>query len=203
MGGDSYFVDSFGAALQFANAHPKEARLLWQTKLVYKYSNDGHNLENSHPVFPSRLDVHDLRSVISWSPPFQGLRIFPAVSNDLAASRQSAAEDIDLFNAIELWENFVEDAERRYQFVMKEGDLVLFDNRRVLHARKSFRDMTEVERVEKGVELIPGEPTRWLKGCYLDGDVVWDKLAYARRSRFRPRAKKLGSDTTTTVDEDD
>jgi alpha-ketoglutarate-dependent taurine dioxygenase len=43
---------------------------------------------------------------------------------------------------------------------MKEGDLVFFDNRRVLHARREY-----------------GEGERWLKGCYLDGEVVWDRLA--------------------------
>lgn len=183
--------------------YPKEARLLWQTKLRYQYQNDGHRLENSHPIFPPSLDVQELRSVISWSPPFQGARIFPAVVGDLRDSRRFATEDIEFFNAIELWENFVEDPNRRYQFVMKEGDLVLFDNRRVLHARKSFRDMTEEERSERGVEVIPGEPTRWLKGCYLDGDVVWDKMSFARRFKSRSRSSKDGSETPEISEEED
>ena len=64
---------------------------------------------------------------------------------------------------------------------MEEGDLVLFDNRRVLHARRAFRDLTEEERAERGVKVVEGEPSRWLKGCYLDGEVVWDKLTTLSR----------------------
>jgi gamma-butyrobetaine dioxygenase len=59
---------------------------------------------------------------------------------------------------------------------MEEGDLVLFDNRRVLHARRAFRDWTDAEKEERGITIPEGEPSRWLKGCYLDGEVVWDKL---------------------------
>lgn len=59
---------------------------------------------------------------------------------------------------------------------MEEGDLVLFDNRRVLHSRSAFRDLTPDEAKERGVEIVEGESTRWLKGCYFDEEVVWDKL---------------------------
>jgi alpha-ketoglutarate-dependent taurine dioxygenase len=63
---------------------------------------------------------------------------------------------------------------------MKEGDLIMFDNRRVLHARRAFRDWTVEERTANGVEITEGEPTRWLKGCYLDMDVVWERLVAAQ-----------------------
>ena len=147
-------------------------------------------MENTHPIFPPSLDVQALRSVMSWSPPFQGMRTYPTLSGNLRTSQDFGTKDIELFSAIEKWENFVEDPARRYEFVMQEGDLVLFDNRRVLHARKAFRDMTADERSERGVDIVDGEPTRWLKGCYLDGDVVWDKLATARRSTAQSRSRK-------------
>lgn len=79
--------------------------------------------------------------------------------------------------------------------MLKEGDLVLFDNRRVLHARRQFRDWTDDERKERGIEMVEGEPTRWLKGCYLDGDVVWDKLVVLDRQingTTRGREEGLG-----------
>jgi hypothetical protein len=75
----------------------------------------------------------------------------------------------------------LKESNREWEFTLEEGDLVLFDNRRVLHARRAFRDLTEAERLERGVEIIEGEPSRWLKGCYLDGEVVWDKLAILNR----------------------
>lgn len=43
-----------------------------------------------------------------------------------------------------------------YEHRLAEGELVIFDNRRVAHARTAF---------EAGI----GE--RWLKGAYVDGDV--------------------------------
>jgi hypothetical protein len=44
---------------------------------------------------------------------------------------------------------------------MNEGDCVIFDNRRVLHARRAF-------------DASKGE--RWLKGAYVDGDVFFSRV---------------------------
>jgi alpha-ketoglutarate-dependent taurine dioxygenase len=49
-----------------------------------------------------------------------------------------------------------------FEYRMEEGDCVIFDNRRVLHARRAF-------------EADKGE--RWLKGAYLDRDVYASKLS--------------------------
>jgi gamma-butyrobetaine dioxygenase len=92
----------------------------------------------------------------------------------------------DVYAAWQNWENALSREAARYEFTMKEGDLVLFDNRRVLHARTSFRDKTDEEREAdrkegKGQDIVEGEPTRWLKGCYLDGEVVWDSLVSLKR----------------------
>ncbi len=48
-----------------------------------------------------------------------------------------------------------------YEYRLNEGECVIFDNRRVLHARKAF-DATKGER--------------WLKGAYIDDDVFSSKL---------------------------
>ena len=45
---------------------------------------------------------------------------------------------------------------------------MLFDNRRVLHARTAFR--------EKEAESSKEETNRWLKGCYLEADAVLDRM---------------------------
>ncbi|EIW73184.1 hypothetical protein M231_07436 [Tremella mesenterica] len=82
----------------------------------------------------------------------------------------------DFYSALSTWEQVLSLPELKYSFLLSEGDLVLFDNRRVLHARTAFRDYTPEERRSKGVEVKEGETSRWLKGCYIDGDVVWDKL---------------------------
>ncbi|MDA9865550.1 TauD/TfdA family dioxygenase, partial [bacterium] len=53
----------------------------------------------------------------------------------------------------------------------KAGDLVLFDNRRILHGRDSFD---------------PQSGTRRLEGCYLDRDEILSRLrVLARRKRAK------------------
>jgi alpha-ketoglutarate-dependent taurine dioxygenase len=90
-------------------------------------------------------------------------------------------EESEYYAALAAFETILGDPAAKYEFLMQEGDLVLFDNRRVLHARREFRDLNEEERAAKGVEIKDGEPTRWLKGLYLDGEVVWDKLVTLQR----------------------
>jgi alpha-ketoglutarate-dependent taurine dioxygenase len=80
-------------------------------------------------------------------------------------------------DAVASFEGYLAEDHRRLEFKMAEGDLVFFDNRRVLHARRAFRNWTDEEKQRMGIDVHAGdEPQRWLKGCYLDGDTVWDKL---------------------------
>lgn len=55
-------------------------------------------------------------------------------------------------------------------YTLREGDAVLFDNRRVLHARTAFTDGPP-----GGKEAREGETNRWLKGCYLEADTILDR----------------------------
>jgi gamma-butyrobetaine dioxygenase len=56
---------------------------------------------------------------------------------------------------------------------LEPGDLVGFDNRRVLHGRDAFD---------------PGAGRRVLRGCYIDRDDVLSRLRVLRRDRRRPLA---------------
>jgi alpha-ketoglutarate-dependent taurine dioxygenase len=61
-----------------------------------------------------------------------------------------------------------------YEYLLQEGDAVIFDNRRVLHARKAFSD-------KEGQEGKDGEPNRWLKGCYFEADALLDRGRMLRK----------------------
>lgn len=186
-GGESYFVDSFAAAHDFASRHPDHAEYLVKRKIPFGYDNDGHFLSSQHAVLPT--NVVDRDAAVNWSPPFQAMRKASQRVRGREAA-EIAQDDSRFFDAIRAWEDILREPQRAYEFTMQEGDLVLFDNRRVLHARRGFRDLTEEERKERGVDVVPGEPTRWLKGCYLDGEVVWDKLVGLNR-RHRSRTQSL------------
>lgn len=65
-------------------------------------------------------------------------------------------------------------------YTLKEGDAVLFDNRRVLHARTAFHDRGSRDRTN---EVKEGEPNRWLKGCYLEADAIMDRRRVLERNK--------------------
>jgi alpha-ketoglutarate-dependent taurine dioxygenase len=175
-GGSSYFVDSFAAAFDYLSDLPaKEAGKEAYPSIEFEYDNDGHYLYNIHHMIPKEKRYLDnVKTAVNWSPPFQGMPTQASVGNDPEAQ-------LKWYKAVDKFQKILEQPQREWEFTMEEGDLVLFDNRRVLHARRAFRDLTEAEREERGVEVIEGESSRWLKGCYLDGEVVWDKLATLNR----------------------
>ena len=64
----------------------------------------------------------------------------------------------------------LDDKANRLEYTLREGDAVLVDNRRVLHARTAFTD-----KPSNGREGLGEETNRWLKGCYLEADAILDR----------------------------
>lgn len=183
-GGASYFVDSFAAAHAFAQKHPDLYAVLQRNPVEYEYDNDGHYLAYRHPIVPRRaLDGTLIHLAVNWSPPFQAapVRIAAHVGDlthpDVGDVAGRVAAESQFYEAIRAFQKEIDDPKYRFEFTMREGDAVLFDNQRILHARTAFRDKTPEEAEADGTEIVPGQPTRWLKGCYLDGSTVWDKLS--------------------------
>jgi gamma-butyrobetaine dioxygenase len=56
-----------------------------------------------------------------------------------------------------------------YARQLNKGDMVVFDNHRLLHGRTAFEDRAGQGREAGGAG---DEPNRWLKGCYFEGDVM-------------------------------
>ncbi|KAK8844663.1 hypothetical protein IAR55_006512 [Kwoniella newhampshirensis] len=187
-GGMSYFVDSFRVAIDLP---APLFETLQHHRIGYIYDNDNHFLRYQHPVISPQFSLANPHSAVNWSPPFRagtGPLAMPTKDPALAAR-----EELRIYRAVADFERRLADPRYRYQFTMREGDLVMFDNRRVLHARTAFSDKTEEERERESVELVEGEPTRWLKGCYLDGEVVWDKLAVLQRQLSDVKKVTAGS----------
>jgi alpha-ketoglutarate-dependent taurine dioxygenase len=181
IGGASYFVDSFAAAKALEREQPALYASLQRNVLEYEYDNDDHYMTFRHPVLPAMaLDAPDLHAVINWSPPFQAPNVRATADSTgtiPADPAARAAAEREFYAALDAFQEALDRPEFRYEFTLQEGDVVLFDNQRVLHARTAFRDKTPEEIERDGTVIVPGEPTRWLKGCYLDGSTVWDKLA--------------------------
>lgn len=165
-GGSSYFVDGMAAAETYSKKGGKSVRI------VYEYDNDAHYLRHAHLLVEGPL--RGLKASVNWSPPFQAAPMPPYAGIDTPTQ-------YEWYKHLSMFQTILDEPHRKWEFTMEEGDLVLFDNRRVLHARTAFRDLTAEEAKNGGVEVIEGEPSRWLKGCYLDGEVVWDKIVTLAR----------------------
>jgi alpha-ketoglutarate-dependent taurine dioxygenase len=167
-GGSSIFVDGLHSAFTLSREHPAHFATLATTPIPFHYINDGHHLHHSHCTFELRpclesegqkeentvfvgVKHHKIAS-INYAPPFQAP--LPVTASN------------GVFEALENFSSILEDPQNRFEYLLKEGDVAIFDNRRVLHGRREFVELNE------GKE---GETNRWLKGCYLEEDAVLDK----------------------------
>ncbi|EMD36759.1 hypothetical protein CERSUDRAFT_137020 [Gelatoporia subvermispora B] len=158
-GGQSIFVDSLKAAEDLRVQHPSHFNVLTSTLTSFHYDNDGHHLRFSHPtieLWPHPVgDVPPVRYV-NYSPPFQAP--LPPDTPD------------EFYAALQAFVGHLESPSARYEYTLPERTAVVFDNRRVLHARTAFTDREPTVYAQ----LISGEPNRWLKGCYLEADSILD-----------------------------
>ncbi len=159
-GGESFFSDSFHAAQRLHQQSPSHFRTLCTFPVTYQYHHPTYHYHFNRPtieLFPTPQYNEPTEVAIkrvNWSPPFQGP--FEArIGNDKQPSLRS------FIAASHEYEKLLSAEENLYEYRLNEGECVIFDNRRVLHARKAF-DATKGER--------------WLKGAYVDDDVFFSKL---------------------------
>lgn len=164
-GGTSLFCDSYQAAMQLRNDNIKAFDQLLHQKTRFIYENAGEYYSRLRHVIDTQGGSKKIKS-ISWSPPFQGPFTIPGgiLNSESMLNFRSYAGALREFAAR------IEAPENIYEYRLKEGECVIFANRRVLHARTAF-------------DISSGE--RWLKGAYLDAD-VW-------RGRWRVMNRIFGA----------
>jgi gamma-butyrobetaine dioxygenase len=161
QGGASYFVDALHSAQALRDTDPASFQLLADTPVAFHYVNDGHHLHFEHPTIElaPRSDAACEVAHVNYSPPFQA----PLPLGTPAA----------FYPAFTRFTGLLDAPARRFEHLLREGEVVVFDNRRVLHARTAFRDLDEGDAQRGDAE---GETTnRWLKGCYIEADAVFDR----------------------------
>ncbi|KAH9845763.1 Gamma-butyrobetaine dioxygenase [Teratosphaeria destructans] len=106
----------------------------------------------------------------SWAPPFQAPFSLPHPDLIAASPDDREALPTSLNQSVRLWHRAaaafnasIQQEEAIYERMMRPGECVIFDNRRVLHARRAF-DVGDVGR------------ERWLRGAYVDRDPFVSKL---------------------------
>ncbi len=140
-GGLSTLVDGFAVAQALRAKHPQAFDVLTRTPVRFKYIDADTELTASAP--PIELDVTGALRAVHFSPRLDFVPLFPA-------------EQLEAyFRARRLFDHGLRAPHFEIRFLLKSGDLVMFDNCRLLHGRTGFD---------------PAEGLRHLQGCYIDID---------------------------------
>jgi gamma-butyrobetaine dioxygenase len=153
-GGLSTLVDGFAVAQALRAREPEAFRILSSTPVRFKYIDVDTELTASAP--PIELDVTGELKAIHFSPRLDFVPLFPPAQLEayyrarVQLDQRLRAPDFEI------------------RFLLQAGDLVMFDNCRLLHGRTGFD---------------PAEGLRHLQGCYIDIDGPRSLYRVLRRRR--------------------
>ena len=151
-GGDSLFADGFALAEHLRASAPESFARLTDTPVAFHYRSSNADLYAERPL----IELSCTGSVVAVN----------YNSRSIAPLRLPARDCAAYYVAYRQFATLLRDS--RFQAAMRlgNGELVLFDNRRILHGRTGFQSA-----------LHP----RHLRGCYLTRDSVYSAVALLRR----------------------
>lgn len=155
-GGKSTLVDGFAVAAALRSRDAEAFRVLTTTSVRFRYRDQSTELVAS--AVPIELDVGGRVRSIHFSPRLDFVPLLPP--EELTA----------YYRARRVLDRLLRDAEFEIRFLLNAGDLVMFDNCRLLHGRTAFD---------------PAEGLRHLQGCYIDID--GPRSLYRVLSKNEPR----------------
>ena len=159
-GGLSTLVDGFAVAQSLRQQEPQAFDILSRTPVRFKYIDASTELTASAP--PIELDVTGALKAVHFSPRLDFVPLF-------------AREQLEAYyRARRLFDHRLRAAEFEIRFLLKNGDLVMFDNCRLLHGRTGFD---------------PAEGLRHLQGCYIDSDGPRSRWRVLRSRCMQPAAQ--------------
>ncbi|SEN36710.1 TauD/TfdA family dioxygenase [Halomonas caseinilytica] len=152
-GGESTFTDGFAAAEALRERSPEAFRLLSETPIDFRFQDDEHDIAWRAPIIT--LDHNGQLLEIRFN-------------NWIRDSLRLPLEQADAWYRAyrEFWD-LVHDPRQRLEFSLLPGQMIAFDNRRVLHGRNAFN---------------PNSGRRHLQGTYLDLDLLESRLRVLARS---------------------
>ncbi|EGG02069.1 uncharacterized protein MELLADRAFT_91670 [Melampsora larici-populina 98AG31] len=183
-GGRSTFVDGYAVAEALFRENPAYFHTLATRYIPFEYINAGHHTYYSHPTIELHPGISiekfmktktecisDSLRAVNYAPPFQGPLENLGPNGELYNSKDERL----LLNALKVFDQICNQDRFRFEILLKPGQCVGFDNRRILHARTAFKakkDQCNHEVMSFGSDDVK----RWLRGCYVDGDSVWDRI---------------------------
>jgi len=140
-GGLSTLVDGIAVVEALRARDPEAFQVLSTTPVRFRYRDPATELVASAP--PIELDVSGKVKTIHFSPRLDFVPLLPPAL--LTA----------YYRARRVFDHMLRSSEFEIRFLLHSGDLVMFDNCRLLHGRTSFD---------------PAQGLRHLQGCYIDID---------------------------------
>lgn len=147
-GGESVFVDGFRVAEVLEQTNREAFEVLTTVAVPGQYLGDGVHLRARRPVF--RLDDAGRLAQVSYN------------NHDRAPFRLPDEEMAAFYEALRAFNRLIEDPDNQLKRRLVPGELLLFDNWRVLHGREAF------------------EGKRQLIGCYLNREDFESRLRLLR-----------------------
>ena len=141
-GGESQLCDGFRVAEQLSHDHPDAFRLLTTHPVCFRYLDEG------------QADIQSYRPLIE----LDSLgRVMAIRYNSRSASAFDMPADViaDFYDAYRLLGQSLNHPAARIEFRLEPGQLMIFDNQRILHGRSSYQ-----------------QGHRHLQGCYADKDAL-------------------------------
>ncbi|XP_028012511.2 gamma-butyrobetaine dioxygenase [Eptesicus fuscus] len=157
-GGDSEIVDGFNICRKLKENNPRAFQLLSSTFVDFTDIGMDYcdfSVQSKHKI----IELDDKGQVIRIN--FNNATrdtIFDVPVEKVQPFYAALKEFVDLMNC----------KESKFTFKMNPGDVITFDNWRLLHGRRSYEAGTEI--------------SRHLEGAYADWDVVMSRLRILRRS---------------------
>lgn len=151
-GGDSVFVDGFAVAAALREESPDDFQLLTTAPIEFRNKDMYTDYRCAAPVIT--LDAEGAIAEIRFANFLRG-------PFDVQVDRMPA-----LYQAYRRFMSLAREARFRVCRRLEAGDMWVFDNRRVLHARKEFD---------------PSSGLRQLQGCYVDRDELLSRIRILER----------------------
>ena len=163
-GGLSTLVDGFAAADALRARDAEAFRLMSQTAVRFRYRDADTELVAS--AAPIELDVAGRLQAVHFSPRLDFVPLLPP-------------EQLDgYYRARRAFDHLLRSPQFEIRFLLDAGELLMMDNRRLLHGRTGFD---------------PTEGLRHLQGCYIDIDGPRSLYRVLRRRQAEPTPQPQAS----------
>ncbi|MBR2515516.1 MAG: TauD/TfdA family dioxygenase [Halomonas sp.] len=158
-GGEAVMLDGFAVAEALRERHPETFVTLTQVRWCFANTAKTTDYVWYSPMI--RLDE-------------RGELLEVRIADFLRGPLQTNFKDVEpAYEALMVLQKMLHDPTFAIRFTYQPGDLVIFDNRRLLHARDAF-------------EGTSGH--RWLQGCYMERDEIRSRYRMIKRASNQRKA---------------